>query len=396
MLYQFIINCLGYQLYKKENVDNLPLDIENGTVIIHEIRETKIDRILFFMKILYNLIIISLISWSVLYSLILSIEQKDISIIGRNSFQIIFTSQYVIGLLYFNNDHLDSIMMKYLEIKNNILKLIPFALLGSLIFTIMITIIVSYHNKIPNALQYIYNVSLVLTFIQNFFSYFTFFVNTTIFTIIILNHKNKIVIKTNKIKEHIKSSVIFEGKISGITLDIVRLRDEYNESVEQLNPFFASLSILTLIYFSFLIGYEDIYNFSPIDWINLSIFLVIIYIYINSAQKLRSSIDNIANIITRSIYTNDCFGRMNKIEYDSKQNHDNDNIHETIIDMHICISSMYENMAIINLQKVIELQWNTFQIFGIQITDTGLIQKVFSILIVITISSNLQLSIFGN
>jgi hypothetical protein len=388
MLYNIILNILGYYSNNNNN-DNLPLDIESGTVIVHDYNESKLKtKLLIISKFSYNLIILGLISWTIIFSIIVSFKENNIHIFGKNSFQVIFASQYIIGLMYFNEDHLDNIM-KNSDVKNKLIKYIPFTIIGSLIITTITTLFVIYDINISKSLKTMYDISWFLIFVQNFFSYFCFLMNTTVFMVIIFNHKNKIIMKTNQIKEYIKTTVVFEGKIASITFDIVRMRSEYNESVDKLNSFFSSQSILTLIYIFFI--FNTNINISSIDLINLSIFLLTIYTYINFAQKLKSSIDDISNAITLPIYSNNYFEQLTKIKHDEKQNFniDNDNLHKLMIDIYICTTGVYENMGIMHLQKVIELPWNTFQIFGIQITDTTLIQKTFSIILTFLMANNI-------
>lgn len=132
------------------------------------------------------------------------------------------------------------------------------------------------------------------------------------------------------------------------------------------------------------------------DLLNFVMFLITIYIYIDSVQKLKLSITDIVSGITLPIYTNNYFSKIEKINFAKKHIVDNiDNpseqdIKRLLVNINICVEQTLENIEWINLQKVLNLEWDSFQIFGIQITDTALIQKIISVIVTVSLASDLS------
>jgi hypothetical protein len=180
-------------------------------------------------------------------------------------------------------------------------------------------------------------------------------------------------------------------------MEVIDLRQRFNESVEKTNLSFSSLSMLGLINIFFTINFWKIGKITSIDIINLTTFFIIEYFYINSAQKLRASINTISSDINLPVYINNylqknTFGRkIPKIsQYDEKE------MFESVIYTQISVIAIIEQQYLQQLQTIISGEWASFEIFGIKITDTSLIQKIFGLFITIFIAGNLSTVFFQN
>lgn len=438
-LYEIIIKSTGYSLFKKmEKYDDCPINIQSINInndiksniddginminiytdtentsnkftnnilvpIIEKSQEnknllTKTYKLV--IRYIYIFLIFSLISWTIVWSIILTIQTNKSDYIVSYIFQIIFSLQYLIGVWYFDTDHL----FKKLSMNTNMEKKFSFLILSSFIASIILSIVctiltingteVEYYS-ISNELYKIMTPLLaVLVFFDKFFGYLSFLINSSAFIIIMADHKKEITNYTKRIKEFMISQVSTSEKVSTISIELLEMRERFNESVEQLNYFFSSLSILGIIDVFFVMKYLSIQKINSIEILNLIIFIIIEYSYIESAQKLRTSINSISNEIKLPIYMSNY---LQKSLLNTKIPVININdekvllkvIFDNIIEIKINAVEIIEYQSFNQLQQIINEEWECFQIFGLKLSDTLIVQKIMGLIITIFIAGNI-------
>ena len=407
--YVFILNILGYSLFRKPNeVNDDPVDIEIGkNGIMPKIKlmsnsnvnpniSTIEDKIKMVFKYFYNLVIFVLISWSIVYAIILTIRTSRVDYIGGYMFQIIFLTQYAFGLKYFSSDHLFTKLADNKKMEKQFDTLMILTLVVSIILAtasttcVALDIDISPFSVMEALRQHMSTGVIALLFFDRLFGYLAFLTNASTFVTIMLNHKNEIVEYTNGIKEFMESSVPISDKVSRISVELIDLRERFNDSVEHLNLLFSSLSILGMIDIFFVIEFWVADKLNSMDIINLATFLFIEYFYINSAQKLRESINKISSDIKLPIYMNNYLQRntLNR-KIPIFANNNEKVIFDTLVHTQIYVVELIEYQSLQQLQIIINEEWSCFEIFGIKLNDTTLMQKLIGLIFTIFIAGNL-------
>lgn len=403
--YNFVFRLLGYTLFieKNKNQDDDFVDIEIGNnKIIPQMRLVNEDqntntKLQIFIRYLWILIIFSLIAWSIIYALVLTISNNQIGYIGNYMFQIIFVTQYLFGVWYFKSNHLFKQIKQNKKMESDLEKYMMLVFFMSIALSLLSTSLIVIGEEVANTYtSYIFNkksspLLITLFFFDTFFGYLSFLTNACLFVIILYTHKNEIVDYTNGMQEYMESSVPISDKVSRISVEILDIRERFNESVNNLNLSFSSLSALGLIYVFFTITFWAHGKFMSIDIINLVTFLIIEYCYINSAQTLRSSIGIISNKIKLPVYMNNYLNRNNidrkipKLDVFGEKE-----IFEATVCTQIYVVQIIEYQSLQQLQAIVNDDWACFEIFGIQITDTKMIEKFLGIILTIFVAGNLS------
>lgn len=408
-VYEFIFYLLGYTLFQKQIEEiGLPVEVElNNGKIIPKIRLLKdshqeLNKFKYIIKLIYNIVIFSLITWIIIYAIILTTQTAQTEYILGFVFQLIFSTQYLFGVKYFWSDHLFKKLYENRKLEKKFNKSMIVVLILTIIISLLSVIFVSSGvdvgtNFVLNKLKQVPYI-VVLFFVSNFFGYLTFLTNACVFVTIIRDHSSELKDYTDGIQEYMSSSISVSDKVSRISMEVIDLRHRFNESVDKLNLSFSSLSVLGIIDVFFAINFWKIGKITSINIINVITFFIIEYFYIISAQKLRASINTISLSINLPVYINNylqknTFGRkIPRIsQYDEKE------MFESVIHTQISVIEIIEQQSLQQLQTIINGEWESFEIFGIKITDTSLIQKILGLFITIFIAGNLSdASIFQN
>lgn len=398
-MYRVFLKFIGYSLYRnkyEEKNVNIIKTSDGNILPTYNIKIDKTYKSLLILKILYNFMILLSISWISIFSIILIFIENNMLYINESFLHFIFTIQYIIGIYYMNKDH---IYNKFKNEKNIAKKISIFFCISTfiaLVLSIIEIIFVIYNVKITSIL-YIYqyynnnNLFLIFLFISKFYSYTSFLINASIFVVIIANHRYTITQYTEKVKLYISSSVSMSNKISTISLDMINMRSEYDKTVSELNTMFSSLCVLTLFYILCVINiYLTTNLINVFDIINIIFFIFIVYIYIYFVQILRKSIDLISkNIRSQFILNNYLHRNETNDTIELTNDYNNKNIYDMMTRCYINIVNVKEGISWTELQKILELKWESFEILGINIDDSMLIQKIIRMLVLILIAKNL-------
>ena len=402
MLYEYIFAFYGHSLYIDkvchEN-DSLQIKFENSIIVtvsaITDLKTKKTQRIKILGCYLYNAIVTTFIIWSIFYPVANIIINNGV--FKYDTFQIVYLNQYIIGLWHYNNVSF---------VKNNMIKKINMMSVITLIFSMCFCILsvifilknVSINNDIWN--YKMSNLMILILCLNRFYSYSAFFANMTFFFVQMhLNKKNleSFVFKLNK---YIKNQdVLLIDKVNLITKDFLKNKNYYDESIENLNLFFSSFTAIGILSIYYTLSSIEVKNVDSIDFINISLFVAIELIYINIAQKIRSYINSIAQIVNMPIFYKNRDHQLSTYMFNDPDLKKKDimrnitNLHEMSITIYVCCKEIEECILWSKLQETIKIECDTFQIFGLKISDTAILQKIFYIFMTIIFTKNVLQSL---
>lgn len=403
-LYLILLKLIGYTLYKNKTIDSDidtdPLDITKKNDAIIPVQRnkkknvtTRFDYFIIFIKCIYNGAILAVLTWQLVYSIIISIRRGQGIYFGINFFQVIFISQYILGFAYFTNKHfyiktkLDTKIKIYLKLFYSLAILIALGL--SMTFLVLVKIKKGINKmSILNEYQNSSSFEISLLFLTLFYGYSTFLVNMVTFSVIMMTHKYEATNFTKEIEGYIKGSVAPSEKLNSISRELNILRNDYNKSVSKLNKIFSSLTIFGLVYTSFTLKLYKDETVDAFSMINLVLFLLSEYVYISSAKEIRESSCTIVKKVNSYIYmsallkTNDIKRNIDFLEIST-------NSQEEIKKIYIDVAEIRERLTWIHLQKIVEIEWSTFNIFGIELKDTMLFEKLIGLIFAFLVANDL-------
>lgn len=344
----------------------------------------------------YNFIIFSIISWSILYAIVMAFYTKNIKYVGGYIFQVIFSSQYVLSIIYFKSNHLSKLLAENKKTEQLLNKRSIIAIIVTIFVSLLSTMLVVKgidltDYSVNNLIHKMNSPPLtILYFVTTFFGYLTFLINICIFSLVMHDHKQDVVNYTSRLKDYMSSSVTISEKVSRTSIEILELQERFNDSIDKLNALFSTMSVLGILHVFFTIEFWLSGTVVSTDVINLVMFFIIEYFYINSAQTLRTSINNISSEIKLPIHMGNLL-QINNInrKLPSLEEFDNRKMYESIICTQIYTVQIIEYQSLQQLQSIINEPWACFEIFGLQISDTTIIQKMLGFLITIFISGSL-------
>lgn len=416
-LYQIILYFIGYSFYaKSKEKENEPIvvtvNIETNEITSERQHHAKTwyKKLLFIFKILYNLAIFTLISWQIIYAMIYSIKHKEIMYIGNYTFQIIFATQYILGLIYFKHSHF---IKKAHNLEKYITILFPLCIVVSIGLTIT-TIILTYHNITLASVSMLYVFSQHMTpflasliILDKFYGYASFLINVATFSIIIFDHRSEVIEYADRIEKYMEGSVSISDKMYSISTELIKIKNSYGATVEKLNIMFSSLTIIGLIHIYFSVRIFTEYEIDTMTIINTVLFVIVEYVYIMSAQSFRNATSNISNVIYDNVYASHFSQKHNSgqgtiitipeedendksLEQSIQYLKTNMNVlHIAVRKLHIYNAEIVENMAWAQLQDIVKQEWEPFKIIGFEIKDSLLIQKLFGLGITILLAVDL-------
>ena len=347
-------------------------------------------------NVIYNFIITCLIAWPIFYAIINDIMNGEANVIKNSLFQFVFLSQYIIGSIYFANAHFYKILKRNKYIFDMYTKLIYIGLGSSLLIVIVSLILLNIGYKI-SMYSTLYNDTAthgkiwvnILLIIESFFSYISYVTNMITFSVIMIYHREKINMYSEKIQND-KNNFLFDLIVS-ITEEFHNMRDEYADTISNINDMFNMLNIFGLIalYFSLMNIYNK--NIYIMDIINIVFFVVIETIYIYSINKVRTCISNIKDKMTSVSIITQIMGKTPDRQIISKINKTDQS---SIFDMtYHGMAASFKNVEVLNwivLRDVLSAEWETFNFLGFPITDSFIVQKALSVLIGVIFVKNLS------
>lgn len=394
-MFAILSHILGLPKIKQNNT-NVNLDIEIGSNGINVTtglinKESCQQKALRILKIVYNIFITVILSWTVIFSLYGAIAIGNQYYFYRSAFQCIFTLHYVLLLIYFRSNHFSNVVQKSKKLNTifDILSICSIVLsllvtVGSVLETCLTS---ASTNVYSDLFHYIDSPSgkwgiIILLIFNTLYNYLTFFMTILIYCIIMVNHKTNIVNYKHTIDEYIKTSTKLSNKIGIMTKDFSILHDEFSETVERLNKFFSVLNIFGLIGLFITIKSMINGNFNFINIFNSILFLIVDYVYISITQKVRKIVSDVTTIATSPLFIH----KILKTQENINVTIDNDpftveKIGKITEKCLIYNAIQNETLEWLVLYSTLTQEWETFKILGIEITDSTIIQKIVGIFV---------------
>lgn len=374
------------------------------------------------LNIIYPILILSLISWSFIYVVLLSIMNKTISYIVNDDISFIFIIQYAFGMYYYRSDHFKNII-NTTKINNN--KRFKIILICCLILNFILAImsvilfIKGVNINIYTKLYVSKIISSIILFFDKFYKYNIFLSNIITFALVLKNHIQSI---------HsylINLDMVANTKTEDLTLNLIvqdynLIKGEFNESVSKLNNIFSSVTITGIIgsYFALISLSEG--TPAVLIYVDLAYFFAIECIYIYTINMVRIKVNSIIDIINSQklmeIFLNrNAFERFNADVY-SVESPESQKLFKSILksnsetfvlnaeekddNIKIIKEISLRNMIRINenshsidwliLNMKLNDKWDSFSFLGFEISDADMIKKLVSIIVGFLMLTNLN------
>lgn len=365
-------------------------------------QQNKMKKIL---KYVYNIIIFMIIMWLLINSIMMFIKNKNIINFMEIVFYALYIAQYINSLIFFNKPYLTKKIKENNKIKCklNISCIISFSISFLVAIILFHKILFNKENNICILNSIFENTNIynnIIIILGLVISNMSFLFNSCIFAVILFNHFDEVENETIALITYSERETILEKKVSNITSKIVKIQNKYETSISILNRFFTIVYILFFV--SLYIVLKKIANDTIIylDIVNLGIFLIIQIIYLWSIQKMKTYVndltDTITNIINKNIYNNrEPFDKEILTYSDSESLTDKIIINnwkytiKTSTQSRIMVGDIYEHTQWKYLQEISQIKWKTFAIFGIELDDSALLQKLLGIIIAIFLTKEL-------
>lgn len=345
----------------------------------------------------YRVLIWLIISWSIGFSVLYAITSHNINYFLRSIFQMIFSSHYILLIRYYSY-HIDHYYKKIHEYQNlkfifNVVLIIGMivVLIFTVIFVISMTLLNTQH--VYGALYSASTISgkillIIISLLDAFYSYTTFLISSCTFCLIMLSHKSNVLTYTEKIVDY-DDTTSPRIKMNNIVREYPELRDDFSDTVTKMNKFFVTLNIFGIIGLYIVVKslIDNTYNY--IDLINGLLFICVDYIYISTIQKVRTSVKNILNAIVSSQVIHNMLRKKDHIMPSLQGDMNIEKIGDAVNQNLKTLVTMEESVEWLMILGIISQKWETFTLFGANIDDTGIIQKVFAIFIGLLISQNI-------
>lgn len=392
-------NDVVYHIPKIPNVENQ----DNNT-------DTKCVDVYSIINAIYLAFIFVLISWKIIYIVIYSIQYGDIKFILRNLYDCAIPIQFIIGKHYFSTSHFDIIMEKaktfhehqYKRYTNIYATLL---MIFSICFGIieLILIIVLEQQSGMSLYSTLYNNSdkvgksylTILFFVGNLYSINIFFSNVFAFSIVFRIHSLDIQSFYNDIKDN------YDYVASELCNNYIRLRNDYEESVDKLNYTFSTVILIGGVstYIIMIDARDQVLSSFQIMY--TIAFILLMAIYIKSILVVKIAKRNLGSLAYSNKYVEKLLTRH---EIHRNNNHSVPNIisssnlhndNSTVIRSAILDTENAETLDWLVQYIIIGDKWDTFRLFGFQFDDMALFKKGAVMIMMLYVSSDIQ-SIMGN
>jgi hypothetical protein len=387
---------------KNENETEVHIpQITQQKIVIDDNKESKIN-VYNIVDKMYILFIFILISWKVVFAIMYAYLNNDLRFIIRNLFDCAIPIQYIIGIRYFGSSHFESIMdrartfhedhyNKYLHIYTKIIASF------SVIFAIieLILLIMLKHPSGTDIYSTLYNPAnkvercflSILYFVSNIYSINIFFSNVFAFSVVFRIHSLDIQSFYDKVKNN-------NYIVSEMCNNYIRLRNDYEYSVEKLNFTFSTIVLIGGI--STYINIIDIKDGKiTSSQIMYSIaFILIMLIYLKSILVLKSSRDDIGSIaysnrtVEKLLTRHEIHGSItsnSNLDISSSAPRNNTNeIRSAILD-----TENADTLDWLVQYTIMGGKWDTFKLFGFEFDDLALFKKGAILILMFYLSSDI-------
>lgn len=404
-LYRAILTFLGFQLYKNDKVDD-DLDIESGIttgirmVAVKRDNMTTHIKAIKNLKYLYNIFVVCILMWTVVASIIFASLTSNSTYFINSAYSIMFTFHYVYSIIYFKKNHIYDILEKHDNAKKTCETAVKVSLVATIGITILITIWLT-SEKTIHIYTYLYDFNkmtnkniflIILLIIDITYRYLTFFTTSITFCIVMLYHRTTIASYSAKVNNYVQRPTTSNTKINTIALEYTDIKEKFSRTVKLLNSFFVTMNIFGIIGLYSTIVYFQSSTYMLTLIIDSLLFVSIELIYIISVQTVRKKVSKIVGLLTsRQFVSSVCrtYNAGRNVELITGD-HTMQNIGSMTQNILISTLSIDESIDWVVLEIIISKEWDTFNILGIKIEDTTILQKMLGMILLFVVSQTIS------
>lgn len=403
--YSIILKIFGlYNLLKYSTNTDMVIDVKNGNakINIQDDSANIFDKIIYskpfrvFINYAYKFFILCIIGWQPVYSIVWTSIQQDGQIFMINLFQFMFLSQFILGILFYRTKYFEKTLKKIILANKLYLKIaisITLFLILSLIVISMTLfgkgyLIINYDTIYANANTIEQYIIWSLLPLEKFYCYGIFMVNLLIFSFILLTHTRKIYNLKTDIKKRIEEQNLMT--IDDIISTYNNYRYQHSICVDHLNMNYAVMTIFGLFELYFIVSNYQNGIFGIMNYIELGMFILVELIYLYSIHKIRKVIDSINELIMSPKFYMKYLESINFANIEGEIYDEDDDLEKNlnkILEYNLRISIKSEetrsNVDWIKLKFTLNEPWASFNILGVNISDSSIIQQF---LLLITLS----------
>lgn len=202
-----------------------------------------------------------------------------------------------------------------------------------------------------------------------------------------MKHVNNLSEFKRRLFEYIETPTINQMTIvNNFTL----IREDYKIFVQSFNGLFSFFVITSLVYmYCFAKQFDSIY-LSYYDYINISMCIIIIIIYVINIARIKNQLLLIIENISSHTYLSK---HIQLEDYIMEQNNEEMDL-EFLKNRIIYINIISKNNETLNklalLNRVLTQRWEIFRVAGFEVTDTSIFSKLFLIASVLIASKELK------
>lgn len=294
-------------------------------------------------------------------------------------FQLIPPTQYLLLFKYYSSDHFEKFYFNN-EKLNACLPSIDKLTLISYIITAIIIIInflilksntpfgqvdrdfSNYDNYSRTSKIFID----IIMFLSWFYGTMIILININIFSLVFCKHCEILKTYVKKLKND-KHNIMTINKISQ---DSIKIKYDLELSIDEFKNIFSSYTLLGAIQYAFFFEKIKKGDLSEFPIITFVIYVIVQIIFIIVIYRISKHKENLAKLIKRPSMINKFIKRYSIKEVKTKFQDCN----ETIVFTNM-IEENASNIDWIILNDILNSNWTTFEVLGIDVTDFGLIKK---------------------
>lgn len=292
-----------------------PLDIEegiNGTFVAiphYRKRETPKRRVL---RITYESLIASIMIWTVIYAVYMSIRDKSIYSVGRSLFQVSYSIQYYYAIAYFGKNHFyenitcNKNLRRYVSIAIPIMFLFSLLIASINVALLNLSFRFNVYDELINFDSYVSRILIsALLFVDSLYSYLTFTITAVVFAINMIYHKRTVSKYASDLETYVRQNMNTIKKLNVIAIDYAQMKTNWNDTVELMTPFFSTLNFVGFIALYFYSYALNNGGMGVPEWINMFLFIIIEIIYLISIRAVNDNVSQVNDTLNSNsmIYT---------------------------------------------------------------------------------------------
>lgn len=333
-----------------------------------------------FMSWAYSLFVFSVLSVQPVYSLwyTLTDNQKDDPnvYIASLFFNLIPVTQYILAIRYFQTTHFDDSTYK-INWDGYVVGIIALVIATNVISQIIISgVLDTEHNDgdFPGYETFTYRVPLsIFLWVSWTYGKMVLYTNIVCFSVIFLNHRKtirKYVTILNKTNDK---------TVNVITNDVLRVRNEFELSKKRLKGVFSMYTILGAIGIGLFLDRIQDGNFKLFPWQQFILYSITQLLFLFVVITVNKARNDLAECVRKPIFIDRYLKRYDLYEITTKMGTDT---------QMVCLNVLEENATIMDwmlLNDLINENWTSFTVLGIDMADGNLINKslVFVSLVVL-------------